>query len=141
MATTNIKTRSGNRVAISFDGNVIGLLQNLRMSDDYGPEPASGVGDIHAIEYVPSMARHSLSASTMVLVTGAMRQAGISWVNGDDALQGRVFDITVTSKDDVSQLAKYTGCSFASGDVEVQKHAIIVSNAMFNALDRSGTGV
>lgn len=141
MATTNVKTRSGNRVTVRFDGREIGLVQSVRMSDDYAPEPASGIGDIHVIEYVPTMARHSLSVSTMVLFTGAMREAGISLENGDDALLGLVFDIVVESKDDGSELRKYLGCSFASGDVEVSKHAIIVSNAQFYALDVVGTGL
>lgn len=141
MATTNVKTRSGNRVTVRFDGREIGLVQSVRMSDDYAPEPASGIGDIHVIEYVPTMARHSLSVSTMVLFTGAMREVGISLENGDDALLGLVFDIVVESKDDGSELRKYLGCSFASGDVEVSKHAIIVSNAQFYALDVVGIGL
>lgn len=141
MATTNVKTRSGNRVTVRFDGREIGLVQSVRMSDDYAPEPASGIGDIHVIEYVPTMARHSLSVSTMVLFTGAMREVGISLENGDDALLGLVFDIVVESKDDGSELRKYLGCSFASGDVEVSKHAIIVSNAQFYALDVVGLGL
>lgn len=141
MATTNVKTRTGNRVIVQFDGKQIGLVQSVRMSDDYGPEPASGIGDIHVQEYVPTMARHSLSVSSMVLFRGAMREAGLATVNGDDALEGKVFDIVTMSKDDGTVLRKYTGCSYASGDVDISKHAIIVSNAMFNALDVSGEGV
>lgn len=141
MATTNVKTRTGNRVVVRFDGKQIGLVQSVRMSDDYGPEPASGIGDIHVVEYVPTMARHSLSVSTMVLFTGAMREAGLSLENGDQALEGRIFDIVVESKDDGQELRKYVGCSFASGDVDVSKHAIVVSNATFNALDVVGTGL
>lgn len=62
-------------------------------------------------------------------------------MDGDDALEGKVFDIVVKSKDDGEELRKYTGCSYASGDVEVQKHAILVSNAQFNALNVSGPGL
>lgn len=141
MATTNVKTRTGNRVIVQFDGKQIGLVQSVRMSDDYGPEPASGIGDIHVQEYVPTMARHSLSVSSMVLFRGAMREAGLATVNGDDALEGKVFDIVTMSKDDGAVLRKYTGCSYASGDIDISKHAIIVSNAMFNALDVSGEGL
>lgn len=141
MASVNLKARSGNRVIVKFDGKQIGLVQSVRMSDDYGPEPASGIGDIHVAEYVPTMARHSISVSSMILFTGAMREAGINTVDGDEALEGRVFDIVVESKDDSTELRKYTGCSFASGDVEVQKHAIVVSNAQFNALNVSGSGL
>lgn len=141
MATQNLKARSGNRVIVKFDGKQIGLVQSVRMSDDYSPEPASGIGDIHVQEYVPSMARHTLSVSSLVLFTGAMREAGITAINGDEVLEGMVFDIVVESKDDGTVLRKYMGCSYASGDVDVSKHAIIVSNAQFNALDVVGAGL
>lgn len=141
MASTNLKVRSGNRVVVKLDGKDVGLIQSVRMSDDYSPEPASGIGDIHVAEYVPTMARHSLSISNMVLFVGAMRDAGLTALDGDDVLQGKVFDIVVYSKDDGSELRKYMGCSYASGDVEVNKHAILVSNGMFNALNVSGRGL
>lgn len=141
MATQNLKTRSGNRIVVTFDGKQIGLVQNVRMNDDYAPEPASGVGDIHVQEYVPTMARHSLTVQTMVLNKGNMRDVGIATENGDGILQGLVFDIEVFSKDDNTLLRKYTGCSYASGDVEVQKHAIVMASAQFNALDVVNTSI
>jgi hypothetical protein len=139
MAQTNLKTRSGNRIVVVFDGKQIGLVQSVRASDDYAPEPASGIGDIHVQEYVPTMARHSLSVSTMVLNQGSMLAAGIAMENGDAVLQGLVFDIEVYSKDDGTLLRKYVGCSYASGDLEVSKHAIVMSSGTFNALDVVGT--
>lgn len=141
MTSINLKARSGNRVIVQFDGKQVGLIQSVRMADDYGPEPASGIGDIHVQEYVPTMARHNISVSSMVLFKEAMREAEITALDGDDVLQGKVFDIVVFSKDDGSELRKYMGCSFASGDVEVNKHAIIVSNAQFNALNVTGYGL
>lgn len=77
----------------------------------------------------------------MVLFKDAMREAGISALDGDDVLEGKVFDIVIFSKDDGAELRKYMGCSYASGDVEVTKHAIIVSNAQFNALNVTGDGL
>lgn len=135
----NLKTRSGNRIVVVLDGKQIGLLQSVRANDDYGPEPASGIGDIHVQEYVPTMARHSLSVSAMLLNKGAMLEAGIAMENGDAVLQGLVFDFEVYSKDDGQLLRKYTGCSYASGDLEVSKHAIVMQSGTFNALDVSGT--
>lgn len=140
MATQNLKTRTGNRIVVVFDGKQIGLVQSVRMNDDYSPEPASGIGDIHVQEHVPTMARHSLSVSAMVLNRGAMLEAGIVMENGDAVLQGIVFDIEVFSKDDAKLLRKYRGCSYASGDLEVSKHAIMMQSAQFNALDVSGMG-
>jgi len=141
MATQNLKTRSGNRIVITFDGKQLGLVQSVRMNDDYSPEPASGIGDIHVVEHVPSMARHSLSVATMVLNKNSLRESGIAMENGDAVLQGLVFDIEVYSKDDGTLLRKYVGVSYASGDVEVSKHAIVVASGQFNALDVTGLRV
>jgi hypothetical protein len=135
----NLKTRSGNRIVIVLDGKQIGLLQSVRANDDYSPEPASGIGDIHVQEYVPTMARHTLSVSAMLLNRGAMLEAGLASENGEAMLQGLVFDIEVYSKDDGTLLRKYIGCSYASGDLEVSKHAIVMQSGQFYALDVTGT--
>ena len=135
----NLKTRSGNRIVVVFDGKQIGLVQSVRMNDDYSPEPASGIGDIHVQEYVPTMARHSLSVSAMLLNKGAMMEAGIVMENGEAVLQGLVFDMEVYSKDDGTLLRKYVGVSYASGDLEVSKHAIVMQSGQFYALDVTGT--
>jgi hypothetical protein len=140
-ASTNLKTRSGNRIVILLGGVQVGLLQSVRMNDDYGPEPASGIGDIHVQEYVPTMARHTLTVSAMVLNKGSLRAAGVSMENGDAVLQGLVFDIESYSKDDGTLLRKYVGCSYASGDIDVTKHAIVMNSGQFNALDAVGVGL
>lgn len=136
----NRKVRSGNRIVITYDGFQVGFVQSVRMNDDYAPEPASGIGDIHVGEWVPTMARHSLTVSRMVLNADKMRERGIFSENGDAVLEGLVFDIETYSKDDGSLLRKYIGCSYASGDLEVSKHAIMVGSGQFYALDVSGTG-
>lgn len=136
----NLKVRSGNRTKVFFDGKDVGLIQSVSMSDDYGLEPASGVGDIHVIENVPTMARHSINVSTMMLRKGALLAAGIAVENGDGALQGLVFDFETYGSDDTTLLRKYTGCSYGSGSIDVSKHAIIMQSAVFLALDVSGTG-
>lgn len=144
MATTfqtNVKTRSGNRVIITYGGTQIGAMRSVRASDDYSPEPVTGIGDIHVLEYVPTVARHSLSCSQVVLINGSMRQVGIAMENGDAVLQGLVFDIEIYSKDDGTLLKKYMGCSYASGDVEITANAILVASGTFNALDTSGTAI
>lgn len=140
MARENLKTRTGNRIVVVYDGKQIGLIQSVRMNDDYAPEPASGIGDIHVVEYVPTMARHNLTVSAMVLNRGSLREAGIAAENADQMLLGLVFDIEVLSKDDGTLVRKYVGCNYASGDLEVTKHQIVMTNAQFQALDVVGTG-
>lgn len=137
----NLKTQSGNRIVVVMDGVNLGLVQSVRGSDDYSPEPASGIGDIHVQEYVPSMARHSLSVQKMVLLTEKMRDAGIVVENGDAALRGLVFDLEYYSKDTGKLLRKYKGVSYASGDIDVSAHRITVMSGQFNALDVVGTGL
>lgn len=135
----NIKTQSGNRIIVVFDGKQIGLVQSVEMNDSYGLEPASGIGDIHIQEHVPTIANHSLSVSTMLLRKGSMLKAGIVPTNGEVALLGLVFDFEVYSKDDGTLLRKYTGVSYDSGSISVQKHAIVVQNGQFKALDVTGS--
>jgi hypothetical protein len=138
MASTNIKVRSGNRVLIKMDGQIVGAAQSVRMSDDYAPDPASGIGDIHVLEHVPTVARHSLQVTQLVLYRASMRQMKVTMENGDAVLRGIVFDICTVDRESGEELRKYTGCSYASGDIEVNKHAIISASASFNALDVSG---
>ena len=141
MTTEGLKVRSGNRIAVEFGGQEVGLLQDIRCSDDYAPEPASGIGDIHVKEYVPTMARHTINASQAVLNTGSLRGAGATPVNGDSVLEGMMFDIAIYDKGAQGTgglLRKYIDCSFANGDIEVRKHAIVITNATFYALDAGG---
>lgn len=139
MAKPNVKARTGNRVVIKLDGKSIGAARSVQMQDDYGPEPVSGIGDIHVLEYAPTIARHTVSVEQMVLDRGTMRQAGVATENGDGALEGLIFDIEVFSKDDGTLLRKYAGCSYASGSLEVQAHAILMARGQFNALDAVGS--
>lgn len=135
----NLKVLSGNHSVVVFDGKQVGLIQSVNASDDYGPEPASGIGDIHAVEFVPTMARHSLSVSGMLLRKGALLEAGIVPENGDAVLKGLVFDFEIYDKATQKLLRKYVGCSYASGSLDIQKHAIIMQSGQFNALDVVGT--
>lgn len=135
----NLKVQSGNRIVAVFDGKQIGLAQSVEMNDSYGLEAASGIGDIHVQEHVPTMAVHSMSVSALLLRKGALLAAGIVPENGEAVLQGLVFDFEIYSKDDGTLLRKYVGCSYDSGSISVQKHAIVVQNGQFKALDVVGT--
>jgi hypothetical protein len=135
----NLQTRTGNQIIITIGGVQVGMMQSLTANDDYAPEPASGIGDIHVQEYVPTMARHSLSVSAMVMNKGALISAGVAPQNGDAVLQGIVFNVEVYGKGDGALLANYIGCSYASGSLEVTKHAIVMQTGQLLALDRTGT--
>lgn len=141
MAKVNLKVRSANRIAILLDGRQVGALQSVRFSDDYGVEQVYGIGDTDPIESVPTAARYSISVSNVVLNAASLRSLGLVPENGAAALQGLVFDIEQYDKDTGTLLRKYGGCTYASGDVDVSKNAIVMSSASFVALSVSGSGV
>ncbi len=130
--------RTGNHLKMLLDGIEIGLMQNLRASDDYGLEPVSGIGNIKVVEYVPTMARHNLSISFVCVRRDLLIEKGFIAENGDGALKGLVFDIEIYDKRDNQLVKKYIGCTFGSGDISFDAHRIIVRNATFMALDTSG---
>lgn len=141
MATPNIQVRSGNRISVRLDGKNVGLVQSVRVSEDYAPDPASGIGDIDVIEYVPTMARYSVAVNVMVLEKGALKANSIAPENSDIVLQGLVFDIVVYDAASGDELQKIGGCSYASGDIEITKHSIVLQSANFVALSVSGTKI
>jgi hypothetical protein len=138
---TNVVTNSGNRIIVEMNNKQVGLVQSVRPSDDYGHEPASGVGDIHVVEYVPARAMHSIEVSNMQLFTGHMRDLGLAPVNGDMVLQGLVYDIVFYSKDTNQELRRYVNCSWVSGNVSVEAHRIVMEQGSLRALDATGTGL
>lgn len=139
MATTNVKTHSGNRVSIQFDGIEVGLVETLQMDDDYGHEPVSGIGDARAEEHVPGMARYSLQASNVVLKRRNLRQAAIVPDGHEQVLRGLVFDIVVMDKDTNRVIAKYLKCTCTRSSISIQKHVPIRGNASFMAIERTGS--
>lgn len=138
MARENLVVRSANKIVAKFDNKVIGLLQDVRFQEDYSPEPASGIGNINVQEYVPTMARYSISSRMMLMNKQSMYSAGIVPQDGDAVLQGLVFDIEILDKQTGKTLRKFTGCSYAQGDIEVTKHQIVTTNATFYCLQPAG---
>lgn len=141
MSKPNVQTHSGNRCQVEFDGKMVGLVQSVRANDSYGLEPASGIGDIHVVEHVPTKAMHSLSVSSMVLFKKNLISLGLIPENGDGALAGLVFDIVIYSRDTGAVLTKYLSCSYDSGDVDVSAHRIVTRSAQFKALDKTGASM
>jgi hypothetical protein len=138
---SNNKVRTGNLIKVYFGGVEVGLVKSVEASDDYGLDAATGIGDIHVQEYVPTVARHTLSVSNLVLRTTSMRAAGIVPENGDGALKGLVFDLVSTDLATGAILRTYRGCSYASGNTSVSANQIVVQSGQFMCLDVSGLGV
>src|SRR3954468_18066458 len=97
----NILVYTGNRVAVEVDGKEVGLCQSVRVNDNYNLQAASGIGNIHVYEWVPTQAIHQLTVQTMVLYKDRLGEqlsslpqafgADDIMENGDAVLRGLVF--------------------------------------------------
>jgi len=126
---------TGNECTIVINNVKVPLMQTLRATDDYGHEPASGIGDIHVTEYTPTLARHSIAISRFVMTLDQAINAGIILANGDDAMRNLEFDIEVMSKDGSTLMKKYLRCKNNSSDISVTAHRVLVSDANFVGID------
>lgn len=140
MANFRTNAEHANRTLIKLDGVTVGMAQSCRASDDYGVEGQYGIGDIHAQEFTPSQARHSVNLTQLKFKNASLRGQGLVPENGDAALQGVEFDILMQDKDSGQVKRKYIGCVFASGDIDVQKNQVVSGSATFMCRDVSGSG-
>jgi hypothetical protein len=135
----NILVYTGNRVSVEMNNHEVGLCQSLRANDNYNLQAASGIGDIHVLEWVPTQAIHQLSVQTMILYRDKITSAGdVSSLqgafegndimeNGDAVLRGLTFDIVVhgkAPKNFVAGSTTYRGISpLSTGDLnKVVRH-------------------
>jgi hypothetical protein len=140
MATTNVQAKSANRIAILYDGKQVGACKSVSLHESYNHETVTGIGDIHVIEHVPTLAAYSVQIEAMVLEKEALRSAQILTEDGDDTLVGRVFDISVIHRDTGEELRKFSGCTYDSGDIRITANQVISTSAQFKALRVSGMG-
>lgn len=136
MSSNSTRAKTGNRFKIKFDGTVIGVCKSIDMRDEMGLEPVSGIGNINVIEYVPTLARHTITVEEIIMDSDSLLSLGLVSENGTAALEGKIFDIEAADSTGASR--KYTSCSYASGSISIRGNALLVSNATFNALDVAG---
>lgn len=134
----NTPSVTGNHIRCVMDGKVIGLMQDLTFSDNYGNEAVSGIGNIDAVEHPPTQSSHDLRCSTVVLRRALLGANAGFPRNGAEALKGLVFDVEVYDKRDGILLRKYISCTYVSGEASITKHRVISRNASFKALTADG---
>lgn len=131
-------TFEANRARVFVNDVEFILLQNVRGSDDYAPEPVSGIGDIHVREYPPTIARHQFTLSGYMVKDEPAIANGIFSENGASRLDQDEFTVEIFDKDG-PLLRKYIGVSFANGSFNMTAHRLMMKDATFNARDVEGT--
>jgi len=122
------KVYSGNQIVVMISNKPVGLLQNMTASEDYAPEPASGVGDPRVVEYVPTMQRISLACDSMSLKKDSLFSVGVFPADIQSYMASNPFTVQIIDKITGQTIRQYDGCLFASGTVSVRKHTIVAHN-------------
>jgi hypothetical protein len=69
--------RTGGKVLLRLDNKVIAFAQSARFRDDYGLEPVQIIGQLQAIEYVPTHARHEITITMLVVRNTSLVAMGL----------------------------------------------------------------
>lgn len=144
MNGVNKQVRSSNACLIVIRNLVIGIVTSLRISGDFALQDVSGIGDNVVIEYVPGVARVSVSMSGVQLIQANLAAAGIVPSSSvRDILNGNVFDTgvyTTTSGSMQPQnlLIKAISCSPSSLGYSFDTGQSVKYDHQFVALDLAG---
>jgi hypothetical protein len=140
MSAINKKVLSSNILTVQIDNQVIGIIQSLRISGDFGLTDESGIGDNLVVEYVPGIAHINVSASGIVLIAKNLLSAGIMPNTSARAvLEGKVIDIGLYDKTSGVWLLKAIDCSAASIDIGINTGRAVSFDGSFRARDMAGT--
>jgi len=131
---TNQLIQSANSAVLIFNNKLLGTLQTVRFNEDYAVQPYYGIGTIDPIENVPGAAKYTVTANMLQLKNDDLVKNGIQPATSADVLTGSVFDILLLDKDSRQVVQKALGCTFASGDTEIQTNRVITHNITFMAL-------
>jgi len=119
------KVYSGNTVMVVINNKPVGLLQDVTADEDFAPEPASGIGDVRVVEYVPTMYRVSLRVASMSLKKDSLFSVGVFPENVDKYLATNPFTVVVIDKVTNKIIRQYNNCIFGRGTFSVRKHTIV----------------
>lgn len=119
-----LNTMTGNRVLFKIGGQVIGLAQNVEISDDFGMQRVDGLGSPEALEFVPGMFSHNISGSRYQVSGKNLLQLGFV-PEFDDWLTSPEFEIEIQDSVTFQTVEQYTGCKFATHSRSYAKGNVI----------------
>ena len=144
--TVNKQVRSANAILITVKNQVIGISSSARFQADFALQDQAGIGDNVVIEYVPGIARVTVSLSGVLLISQNLVSAGIlpTSTGVRDILAGNVFDVgvytTVAGSNTAgSCLLLASSCMPSQMGYSVQTGQAVTYDHSFSALDLSGS--
>lgn len=73
----NTGVRTGGKVLLRLGDQVVAFAQSARFRDDYGLEAVQIIGQLQAIEYVPTHARHEITITMLVVRNTSLVKLGL----------------------------------------------------------------
>ena len=131
------KTYSGNEVEVYINGELVPVLSQLTMDDDYGLQPLSGVGDGHVQEWVPGQFTHRATIAKALFKPESLFASRIIPENGDVIMQGLEYDVEIFFKEG-GMGRKLENAKCGTNSVRVRMHGILEVDATFVGRDASG---
>ena len=93
----------GSKVLIRMDGNVVGFAQSARCTDNYRYIPIHIMGQLQAVEYVPTTAMHEIVLTSMVMRNDSLTRHNLEpWGAGS-------YGYVSTSGDNIGGIKGRTG--------------------------------
>jgi hypothetical protein len=140
----NYKSHTGNRIIIRFNGAIVGLVQSLRASEDFGVQGLYQVGDIQAAELVPTQAQYTLTADMIFLKTdtfysGFGSSTPLAPVDPYGALYFKPFQVAIYDSDTMKLMRYWDGCYYSQGDLQISMNAVLTGSCTFRAITASGS--
>lgn len=120
-----------------INGELVPVLSQLTLDDDYGLQPLSGVGDGHVQEWIPGQFTHRATLAKALFKPESLFASKIIPENGDVIMQGVEYDVEVFFKDG-GTARKLENAKCGTNSTRLRMHGILEVDATFVGRDVSG---
>lgn len=115
---------TGNRVLLKIDGQTIGFVQEVTITDQVEIQRLFGLGDFEPAELVPGDVTYTITGSKYMVSAGALRALGLI-PESKDWLSAPGLSLEVIDQKGGATLEHYSDCRFESHTRKYGKHTII----------------
>jgi hypothetical protein len=122
---------SGHNIVISIGGNEVGGARSIRISQDFGVEPAHVIGTNAPVEHVPQRWSGTVNLEKFFIRKDMLGIATNMDISGPGILKTETVDIVVQDKDSGKTILRALGCTMQNSDINVQANAFTSESASF----------
>lgn len=130
-------TMTGNRALLKLKGTAVaaGIVQSANVSDDYGMQRISGLGNPEAVELVPGEVSHTITMNKFFVYNQKLKDLGYL-PDSKEYLTSGELDIEIIDNVSGATLEHYTGCKAANAGRDYSKHGPSTESITFFAIHK-----